>query len=122
MLAKYLKALSHPVRLSIVRTLMDNCKCPNGCNPCNCGESCEEKNCKCGCKCATIVEKFEMSQSTISQHIKELKSVGLIDLKSRKGDYTLNYQKIKEIFNLLHNMFEFPVFEVQEDHLCTCCN
>ena len=120
-LAKYLKALSHPVRLSILRTLMDNCRCPHGSHPCNCGETCEGKNCKCGCKCGTLVDKFEMSQSTVSQHIKELKSAGLIELKSRKGDYTLNHTKLKEMLELLQNIFDFPVNNFQDKSNCKCC-
>ena len=121
LLAKYLKALSHPVRLSIVRTLIDNCRCPHGSHPCNCGEECEGKNCKCGCKCGTLVDKFEMSQSTVSQHIKELKSSGLIELKSRKGDYTLNHSKLKEAFEMLQNILEFPHHIDYKNNNCRYC-
>ena len=121
LLAKSLKALSHPVRLSIIRTLMDQSRCPHGCHPCNCGEHCEGKNCKCGCKCGTFVDMFDISQSTVSQHIKELKSAGLIKLKSRKGDYTLNYSKLKETLDLLQNIFEFPLNNIQLDNKCKCC-
>ena len=120
-LVKYLKALSHPIRLSIIRTLMDNCRCPHGSNPCSCGEHCEGKNCKCGCKCGTLVDIFDKSQSTVSQHIKELKEAGLIELKSRKGDYTLNHSKLKEFIDLLQNIFEFPVNNLQENTKCNCC-
>lgn len=120
-LAKYLKALSHPVRLSIIRKLMDNCRCPHGSHPCRCGENCEGKNCKCGCRCGALVDMFDMSQSTVSQHIKELKSAGLIELKSRKGDYILNHSKIRETFNLLQEIFEIPSDLSQEDLECKCC-
>ena len=120
-LAKYLKALSHPVRLSIIRTLLDNCRCPHNNHPCSCGEDCEGKNCKCGCKCGTLVDMFHISQSTVSQHIKELKSAGLIELKSRKGDYTLNHSKLKEILDLLQNIFEIPLSDFAEDNKCKCC-
>ena len=120
-LSKCLKALAHPVRLSIIRTLMDTCRCPHGSHPCSCGESCEGKNCKCGCKCGTLVDKFDMSQSTISQHIKELKSAGLIELKSRKGDYTINHTKLKETLHMLHNIFELPYEKAQEVKKCECC-
>ena len=120
-LVKYLKALSHPIRLSIIRTLMDNCRCPHGSHPCNCGEKCEGENCKCGCKCGTFVEMFKISQSTVSQHIKELKSAGLIELKSRKGDYTLNHSKLKETLELLQEIFEFPIHNIQDEKNCKCC-
>lgn len=117
-LAKYLKALSHPVRLSIIRKLMDHCRCPQGNHPCRCGENCEGKNCKCGCKCGTLVDMFDMSQSTVSQHIKELKTAGLIELKSRKGDYTLNHSKIQETLDLLQSILSHPL---AEDNKCSCC-
>ena len=120
-LAKYLKALSHPVRLSIIRMLMDQSRCPHGSNPCSCGGNCEGKNCKCGCKCGTFVDMFDVSQSTVSQHIKELKSAGLIELKSRKGDYILNHSKLKEALDMLKNLFEFPLNNFQEEHKCKCC-
>ena len=121
-LAIYLKALSHPIRLSIIRTLIDSCRCPHGSHPCSCGEKCVGKNCKCGCKCGTLVEKFDISQSTVSQHIKELKSAGLIEIKSRKGDYTLNHSKLKETLDLLQNIFELPLNNFQEENKCKCCD
>ena len=120
-LAKYLKALSHPVRLSIIKTLMDNCRCPNGNHPCNCGENCEGKNCKCGCKCGTFVDMFDISQSTVSQHIKELKTAGLIELKSRKGDYTLNHHKLNEAFDLFQKIIEIPIKNGSQDKGCKYC-
>lgn len=120
-LSKYLKALSHPVRLAIIRKLMQNSRCPNGCNPCNCKDKCECKNCKCGCKCGTLVDMFDMSQSTISQHIKELKSAGLIELKSRKGDYTINHIKLKETLDLLQKIFEFSNNTLHQEKNCECC-
>ena len=120
-LAKFLKALSHPIRLSIIRTLMDQSRCPNGSHPCSCGENCEGKNCKCGCKCGTFVDMFDLSQSSVSQHIKELKSVGLIELKSRKGDYTLNHSKLKETIVLLQNILELPANKHGKDNKCNCC-
>lgn len=120
-LSKYLKALSHPIRLSIIRTLMDLSRCPHGSHPCSCGDTCQGKNCKCGCKCGTFVDMFDISQSTVSQHIKELKSAGLIELKSRKGDYTLNHSKLKETLELLQSIFEVPANNFPEKGNCKCC-
>lgn len=53
------KALGHPARIAILQFLAS------------------QKSCICG----DIVEELPLSQSTVSQHLKELKKVGLI-----KGD------------------------------------
>jgi DNA-binding transcriptional ArsR family regulator len=58
-IATYAKALSHPARVAILKLLL------------------KRKACVCG----DIVDELPLSQSTVSQHLKELKSAGLI-----KGD------------------------------------
>ncbi len=55
-LAEAAKALSHPARIAILRTLAQR-------GTCLCGE---------------IVEVMPLAQSTVSQHLKELKKAGLI--------------------------------------------
>ncbi|MBK8954851.1 MAG: winged helix-turn-helix transcriptional regulator [Saprospiraceae bacterium] len=55
-LAKYAKALAHPARIAILKVLLKR-------NQCVCGE---------------IVEELPLAQSTISQHLKELKAADLI--------------------------------------------
>ena len=55
-LAKYAKALSHPARIVILNLLLK----------------------KRSCICGDIVEELPISQSTVSQHLKELKEAGLI--------------------------------------------
>ncbi|HEX6914815.1 MAG TPA: metalloregulator ArsR/SmtB family transcription factor [Chitinophagaceae bacterium] len=55
-LAKYAKALAHPARIAILKMLA-------GRNACVCGD---------------IVDELPLSQSTVSQHLKELKDAGLI--------------------------------------------
>ena len=106
-LAKFLKAIGNPIRISIIKKLIEKSNCPHGCNPCSCGDRCEGKNCKCGCKCGELVELFAMSQSTISQHIKELKEAGLIETTGRKGDYILNHQKLKESMDKLLDELQY---------------
>ena len=54
-LADVAKALGHPGRLEILRILAGR-----------------------ACICGDIVERMPLSQSTVSQHLKELKKVGLI--------------------------------------------
>ncbi len=58
-IAKYAKALSHPARVAILQLLIK----------------------KQSCICGDIVDELPLSQSTVSQHLKELKESGLI-----KGD------------------------------------
>ena len=55
-LAKYAKALAHPARIAILELLAS----------------------KSTCQCGDIVEELPLSQSTVSQHLKELKEAGLI--------------------------------------------
>src|SRR3974390_2735115 len=55
-IAAYAKALGHPARIAILQFLIKS-------------ES---------CICGDIVEELPLSQSTVSQHLKELKEAGLI--------------------------------------------
>ena len=55
-IAELAKALGHPARIAILQFLA------------------EQKSCVCG----DIVNELPLSQSTVSQHLKELKRVGLI--------------------------------------------
>lgn len=55
-LARSFKALGHPARLAILRVLAQ----------------------KQACICGDIVEEIPLAQSTISQHLKVLKEVGLV--------------------------------------------
>jgi predicted transcriptional regulator len=55
-MAKYAKALAHPARIAILQLLIK----------------------KQTCVCGDIVNDLPLSQSTVSQHLKELKLAGLI--------------------------------------------
>jgi DNA-binding transcriptional ArsR family regulator len=55
-LARYAKALAHPARIAILKLLAK----------------------KTSCVCGDIVYELPLSQSTVSQHLKELKEAGLI--------------------------------------------
>ncbi len=55
-IALYAKALAHPARIAIIQLLLK----------------------KQTCYCGDIVEELPLSQSTVSQHLKELKNAGLI--------------------------------------------
>ena len=56
LLARFAKALGHPARIAILRLLAQ----------------------RQACICGDIVEEIPLAQSTISQHLKELKNAGLI--------------------------------------------
>ncbi len=71
-LAKIFKALGHPTRIKIVEHLIDI-------NTCVCGE---------------IVNIFPYSQSTISQHLKQLKESGIVcgDVEGPKTYFCVDKQ------------------------------
>ncbi len=78
------KALSHPARVKILSILA----------------------CTSACMCGDIVELLPLSQSTVSQHLKELKRIGLIDgeIEGPKICYCINpkvMEQAKEAFNKL---------------------
>ena len=69
-IAKYTKALGHPARVAILELLIK----------------------KQACICGDIVEELPLSQSTVSQHLKELKDAGLIkgDIEGTKVCYCID--------------------------------
>lgn len=69
-LAEIAKALAHPARIRILKILTDM-------NVCMCGD---------------IVDQLPLSQATVSQHLKELKRVGLIqgNVEGPKTCYCVN--------------------------------
>ncbi|WP_288479328.1 helix-turn-helix transcriptional regulator [uncultured Clostridium sp.] len=79
--AELLKVLAHPVRLCIVRGLLTN----GGCN-------------------VTFMQNcLDMPQSTISQHLQKLKSVGIIE--GERNGLEINYRvvnnKVEKIIKAL---------------------
>lgn len=81
-LAKFAKALGHPTRIAILKHL-------------------ENQSC---CFTGDLVEVFPLAQSTISQHLKELKNAGLIqgELKLPKIKYCIN----QENWNIAKSLFQ----------------
>ncbi|WP_161888170.1 ArsR/SmtB family transcription factor [Pontibacter russatus] len=84
-LAKYAKALAHPARVAILRILLE----------------------RRACICGDIVEELPLSQSTVSQHLKELKEAGLIqgDIDGKKVCYCIDAQAWKQAQQVLHGLF-----------------
>ncbi len=85
-LAKYAKALGHPTRIKIIKYLSRQ-------NYCFTGE---------------LVDYLPLAQSTISQHLKELKDAGLItgEVNPPKVKYCLNAKNWAKAQKLLCNFFE----------------
>jgi DNA-binding transcriptional ArsR family regulator len=84
-LADIAKALSHPARIRILKILTEM-------NVCMCGD---------------IVELLPLSQSTVSQHLKELKRVGLIqgEIEGPKVCYCVNHQNLQKAKKELDKLF-----------------
>ena len=91
-LAKYAKALAHPTRIAILKHL-------------------ENQSC---CFTGDLVEVFPLAQSTISQHLKELKNAGLIqgELKPPKIKYCINQKNWMEAKQLFEDLFKLSSAEL----------
>lgn len=83
--AKYAKALAHPARIAILRILLE----------------------RRACICGDIVEELPLSQSTVSQHLKELKASGLItgDVEGKKVCYCIDAQEWQQAQQVLGGLF-----------------
>lgn len=84
-LAALAKALAHPARIKILKILLDS-------NVCMCGQ---------------IVDLMPLAQATVSQHLKELKNVGLIrgEIKGPKICYCLDNEAITRTKTLFSSLF-----------------
>lgn len=84
-LADIAKAISHPARIQILRILNEADRCIAG----------------------DIVEILPLSQSTVSQHLKELKRVGLIngEIEGPRICYCLNEPVVKEVKAAFSQLF-----------------
>jgi ArsR family transcriptional regulator, arsenate/arsenite/antimonite-responsive transcriptional repressor len=85
-LAAFAKALSHPARIAILSQLARK-------NECICGE---------------LVEVLPLAQSTVSQHLKELKTAGLIDgtIDGPRSCYCINWKAFEKFYNDFTSLFE----------------
>jgi len=84
-LADIAKALSHPARIKIMKLLSEM-------NACMCGE---------------LVNLLPLAQATVSQHLKELKRVGLIqgDIDGPKVCYCVNVEMLFKVTKDFQNYF-----------------
>lgn len=95
--ASIAKALSHPARIAILKVLAKN-------NECICGD---------------LVEVLPLAQSTVSQHLKELKNAGLIEgtLDGPRSCYCINWKAVQKFTNELTFLFN----KLQEQNKKACC-
>ena len=84
-LAEIAKALCHPARIKILKVLNDLNSCMVG----------------------SIVDLLPLSQSTVSQHLKELKRVGLIkgEIEGPKICYCINTEVMENAKEELNKLF-----------------
>ena len=75
-IAEICKALAHPARIAIINFLIK----------------------KKECICSDVVNELPLSQSTVSQHLKELKNAGLIkgDIDGQRVCYCIDLKKWSE--------------------------
>jgi DNA-binding transcriptional ArsR family regulator len=85
-LAKYGKALSHPARIAILKLLSQ----------------------KQTCVCGDIVDELPLSQSTVSQHLKELKEAGLIkgEIEGARVCYCIDEKEWRVAQAWLNGLFD----------------
>lgn len=84
--AKLAKALGHPARIAILEVLLKRSTCI----------------------CGDLVEELPLSQSTVSQHLRELKEVGIIkgEIEGTSVCYCIDEKVWKEAQKALNKMFD----------------
>lgn len=94
-LASIAKALSHPARIAILEVLI------------------RRQSCVCG----DIVDELPLAQATVSQHLKELKAVGLIkgEIEGKRVCYCIDLEN----WELIEQ--ELSVFFGLKTNLRDCC-
>ncbi len=95
-LAAIFKALAHPARIAILQELMKR-------NSCVCGE---------------LVDVLPLSQATVSQHLKELKNMNILqgEIEGKRVCYCINTETWSTISNEIEGFFE------QINQPKNCCN
>ena len=93
-IARYAKALGHPTRLEILEYLDKQNSCFTG----------------------DLVDILPIAQSTVSQHLKELKKAGLIqgEVNPPKTKYCINKENWEKAKALFHVFFDMDI------HLNAC--
>ena len=97
-LATRAKALAHPARIAILQYLL------------------KVQNCICG----DIVNEIGLAQATISQHLKELKNVGLIQgsIEGTSVCYCINAENWAGLAIMFAEFFDTPLSVCDQDKCC----
>ena len=85
------KAFDHPARVAIIQYLLKTNACING----------------------DLVQELGLAQATISQHLRELRDIGIIQgtIEGTRISYCIHparWEQIKTLFNDLFSQFESP--------------
>jgi ArsR family transcriptional regulator, arsenate/arsenite/antimonite-responsive transcriptional repressor len=93
-LARFAKALSHPARIAILQLLAQKKVCISG----------------------DISNELPLSRTTVSQHLQELKTLGIIkgEVSGLNVCYCLDYEVVDRIKQLFGELFQL----VQDDSCC----
>lgn len=85
-LAQIAKAFAHPARIAILQYLVKSKSCING----------------------TLVLELGLAQATISQHLRELKELGLIkgSIEGVSVSYCINSEKWEQVQGLFNGLFD----------------
>jgi|TARA_Y100000294_G_scaffold163763_1_gene169961 DNA-binding transcriptional ArsR family regulator len=85
-LATFAKVLSHPARIQILQELV-------------------KKN---SCTCLDIVSELPLAQATVSQHLKAMKDVGLIEgqVDGPRVCYCINREKMRALRDGFTSLFQ----------------
>ncbi|QNF32917.1 winged helix-turn-helix transcriptional regulator [Adhaeribacter swui] len=88
-LANLAKALGHPARIAILEVILK----------------------RQSCICTHIVDELPLAQATVSQHLKELKAVGLIkgEIEGTSVCYCINEPVWEQSRDMLLNLFTVPL-------------
>ncbi|WP_286895867.1 MULTISPECIES: ArsR/SmtB family transcription factor [Sphingobacterium] len=94
-LASFLKVLAHPARIAILQYIIN------------------QK----ACICNDLVEELGLAQATISQHLKELKNIGLIQgtIAGKSVCYCIDENVWKQTQGVLNTFF------IQDVKVKGCC-
>jgi len=85
-LARFAKVISHPARLAILKYLAETKTCISG----------------------DISDYLPLSRTTVSQHLKDLRNLGIIhgEIDGLRINYCLNLEEIERFLGLFESFFE----------------